>query len=473
MKICNCLSDISAYLKDIPKEWRDGIVKALCYVLSTEDDDTSCIPIKRCETLTSLSPFIKDSSDVSITYKTENGVNQLRSVDIRDALEHIMDDVDSSCLMSSGDWTLSTLVEKLQSLIDGRCGCCSTTTTTLGYSYWSSARVECIGNECFINSAISQIVSFPISYTPISGNIHLPVVANGYGYYIKAEVPYADSILLDEAPIDCFSEFCCICKTYEVDNQSDEDINIIYNDCDAIQQAVLVSIGDTIEICLCEGSLVYPETVGLTITDLGSGCNTTTTTSTTSTTSTSSTSTTSTTTAVPTTTTTTTEAPTTTTTTTSTTTTTTEAPTTTTTTSSTTTTTTEATTTTTTSTTTSTSTTTTTTAAPVNNIRIENTSLDVTIGTFELDTVAVPGSPYATPGNNADYTLVTDGTVDVFVTWGTAIGNQSVTLVDTQGISLGCFEVFNGDPTPEGTWAAVDMTGPNQLLLLVQDGICP
>lgn len=436
MKICNCLLDISAFLCDIPQEWKDGITKALCYVVSTEDDDTSCTPVKNCETVTSLSAFTKVGSVLSFTYKNENGVEQTRSFNIRDAFEGILDGVDPNCITDEDEWDEMSLIQKLQSLLDGKCNCCTTTTTTLGLTFWEATRVECIGNECFIQNSPVYIVSFPISYSPTGGNIHLPVTPDGFAYYLKAETSFSeDAISLDETPIDCLTEFCCICKTYEIDNQTGSGVSIPYNDCDATPQVIMVADGDTVQICACEGSIVAPDTDGLTITELEEGCNTTTTTS--STTST-----------------TTTAAPTTTTTSSTTTTTTTAAPTTTTTTS------------------TSTTTTTTTTVAPLNNVRVENTSLDITFDSIKLDGVEVPPGTYATPGNNANYTLATDGLVDIHVDWVAAITGQHVEIYDTNGAFVTCESIEGGDPNPFFDIIGVDMTGPSPLLFKIMDGPC-
>ena len=103
---------------------------------------------------------------------------------------------------------------------------------------------------------------------------------------------------------------------------------------------------------------------------------------------------------------------------------------------------------------------------------VSNTSLDVTVTTFELDGVTVPGS-YAGPGDpDSNHTLANDGLVDVYVVWSNAIGGQNITLVDTYGTPLTCEPVGAGDPSPNATWTNVDMTGPSPLTLTVNDGNC-
>ena len=210
--------------------------------------------------------------------------------------------------------------------------------------------------------------------------------------------------------------------------------------------------------------------------DLCSVGTTTTTTSTTSTTTTAApTTTTTTTTTTSTTTTTTTAAPTTTTTTTTTTeapttttttTTTTEAPTTTTTT----TTTTEAPTTTTTTTTTSTTTTTTTLLdAP---LRIENSSLDVSVSDVQVNSItATPltGSYPVPAGENRDLTTTQFGTQTITVTFTTAITGQNITITDSN-LAVQCQTVSTSSTF---TFPNCAVDGLTQVLISVADGVCP
>lgn len=81
----NCQADYEAYLCDIPSEWRKQIATLMCKV--TNDKYTlTCPDVKACETLTSLSPFTVDGSEVSIQYKDEKGITVVRSFDINDAI---------------------------------------------------------------------------------------------------------------------------------------------------------------------------------------------------------------------------------------------------------------------------------------------------------------------------------------------------------------------------------------------------
>ena len=68
--------------------------------------------------------------------------------------------------------------------------------------------------------------------------------------------------------------------------------------------------------------------------------------------------------------------------------------------------------------------------------------------------------------------MVTDGTVDLYIEFDTSIGGQNITIYDTNNTLLGCYAVENGDPSPNITITDVDMTGPNRLLIEVNDGFC-
>jgi hypothetical protein len=112
------------------------------------------------------------------------------------------------------------------------------------------------------------------------------------------------------------------------------------------------------------------------------------------------------------------------------------------------------------------------TPTPAGNIRIDNTSLNLTLTSFTLDGVTVPGT-YATPGTSSNHSLSTDATVDAFVSWNNPVALQYVRLFDTNGVLQSCEQTSTGDPSPFITWNAVDMTGPNPLVLELGDNFCP
>lgn len=129
MDICNCHKDLEKYLCDVPDQWREGIVKALCYVFDDKCEDDECEGVKDCETTTFLSDFTVEGNEVSISYTNERNTRTL-SFDVVELIDNALDIVDPKCLASIEDWAEMTYVERLQLLLDAQCECCTTTTTS-------------------------------------------------------------------------------------------------------------------------------------------------------------------------------------------------------------------------------------------------------------------------------------------------------------------------------------------------------
>ena len=129
MNICNCKKDLEAYLCDIPAEWREGIVNALCYVYADTCEDDVCVGIKECETLTFLSPFSVQDDTISISYKSEK-YTSTKSFDLIPVIDNTLDTVDPFCLTTDEEWADLSFVERLELLISKRCECCPPVTTT-------------------------------------------------------------------------------------------------------------------------------------------------------------------------------------------------------------------------------------------------------------------------------------------------------------------------------------------------------
>lgn len=77
----NCVEVYKSILSDIPSTWREQIAKAICNN-SGEKTEITCSDIRKCETLTSLSPFTVDENTVSISYKDEKGITVTRSFEM-------------------------------------------------------------------------------------------------------------------------------------------------------------------------------------------------------------------------------------------------------------------------------------------------------------------------------------------------------------------------------------------------------
>lgn len=114
----NCEELIGKYLCDLPSEWRTQIAKVICKFINPTVP-LNCDDVKKCETLTTLSAFTVDGSEVCITYTDENGQSHERCFSISD----IKPQLDPKCIMSQEDWDLLTWEEQIQAIIDYACDC--------------------------------------------------------------------------------------------------------------------------------------------------------------------------------------------------------------------------------------------------------------------------------------------------------------------------------------------------------------
>lgn len=120
-----CEAEISAYLKNVPKNWRDEIVKAICKIKDEAASGVVCSDVKDCETTTNLSPFTVEGTEVSVTYTNEDNVNQIRTFDTGDLISSYFNALDPKCLTTQSNWDTLNVVQKLQLIIDGQCLCCN------------------------------------------------------------------------------------------------------------------------------------------------------------------------------------------------------------------------------------------------------------------------------------------------------------------------------------------------------------
>lgn len=120
---------ICEYLKDLPSEWRDKLTGILVQI-KNDRESIDCQQVKDCETLTSLSDFTLNGTEVSIKYKDENEVTVTRTFDTSELMNNILDDIDPACLAEQTEWDNLSFVGRFQLLIDAQCGCCDSTTTT-------------------------------------------------------------------------------------------------------------------------------------------------------------------------------------------------------------------------------------------------------------------------------------------------------------------------------------------------------
>lgn len=177
MNICNCHQDLDALLCDIPKEWREGIVNALCFILQCEE--VECSDITKCQTLTTLSPFTLSGNILSITYKNEKGQIKTRSIDITPAFESILDDIDPLCLTDTETWAEMTHEERMEMIAEAMCVCCPpTTTTTTTTTSTSTTTTTTVAPDC-MSFQVTADEETELSYTDCTGAPQNEVFAVG------------------------------------------------------------------------------------------------------------------------------------------------------------------------------------------------------------------------------------------------------------------------------------------------------
>lgn len=125
----NCEQVISEYLCDVPSQWRTQIAKAICANLN-EQQSLDCEAVRNCETVTTLSAFSIEGTQVCITYMDEDRESFTRCFDWQDIQNTILDDVDPKCITSQEIWDEMTFTERIQAIIDYACTCEEITTTT-------------------------------------------------------------------------------------------------------------------------------------------------------------------------------------------------------------------------------------------------------------------------------------------------------------------------------------------------------
>lgn len=134
-------------MANIPNEWTKLLNDILCKLKGTDAD--ICHLQKDCQTVTSLSDFVQDGSNVSIIFTDEKVLPYDRQLQLEIIINHLFDNVASECIMTKEDWLNATFGEKFQAVIDDVCTCCDTTTTTTTTSTTSTttaAPVAC-GDE--------------------------------------------------------------------------------------------------------------------------------------------------------------------------------------------------------------------------------------------------------------------------------------------------------------------------------------
>lgn len=125
--------DYDEILKDLPDEWKDAIIKILLDITaSCSAGNIDCEDVKACETVTTISEWTINGTEVCIKFTNELGVEVERCFDVENILNEQLNNgnIDPGCITTPTVWDTLTYTEKFQALIDTVCNCCPTTTTS-------------------------------------------------------------------------------------------------------------------------------------------------------------------------------------------------------------------------------------------------------------------------------------------------------------------------------------------------------
>lgn len=120
---------MGAYLCNIPYQWRTQIAKVICLSIA-DQQSLDCQMVKDCETVTTLSTFSVNGTEICITYRDENGVSFERCFDIETIINNSLDGIDPKCITTQEIWDSLSYEERIQAIIDYACTCEEITTTS-------------------------------------------------------------------------------------------------------------------------------------------------------------------------------------------------------------------------------------------------------------------------------------------------------------------------------------------------------
>lgn len=132
--------DIEEILKDIPEAWRYALIDILIKI-QEERESVDCEQVRDCETVTNLSEFTFNNTEICISYTNEEGITVERCFDIENIINETLADIDPLCITTPTVWNTMSYTEKIQALVDTVCSCCPETTTTTSTSTTTTTTV--------------------------------------------------------------------------------------------------------------------------------------------------------------------------------------------------------------------------------------------------------------------------------------------------------------------------------------------
>ena len=120
MSCVNIPKEYSDLLDSIPSKWREQLL-AFFVKIKDETSLATCESLKACETLTSLSEFTIEGTNVCVTFTDESGVEITRCFDASQVLNNSLYNVDPKCIATQESWRNMTFAQKMQAIVDKIC----------------------------------------------------------------------------------------------------------------------------------------------------------------------------------------------------------------------------------------------------------------------------------------------------------------------------------------------------------------
>jgi len=197
-------------LCDIPNEWREGIVNALC--LTFQADVITCDAIRDCQTLTTFSAFTLQGTTVTVKYTNEKGSVQTSDFELTVPIQEVGADLDGDCIIFEENFLLS---DKIQAIIDAYCLCCpaptttsTTTTTTICHDYYYANQFTCELSVCTPGD-INLLVAMPCGFINTPGMYYPNEEDSSDLYQIVSTATFGEpSVHLDPSGNMSCTSFC-------------------------------------------------------------------------------------------------------------------------------------------------------------------------------------------------------------------------------------------------------------------------
>ena len=192
----NCNNDVETYLSLLPSKWRKKIAEIVCKYIICTKQSINCEDFKGCETITSISEFSQNGTELCISYTDEQGVTVERCYDFSSIINYTIDDIDQGCLATDEEWANMSYVERMQLIVDRACQECTTTTTEEVTTTTTSATTTTTTSESTTTTTAATTTTTTEEVTTTTTGEEVP--ASTFGIYNMS----TDATIEDVTPVN-------------------------------------------------------------------------------------------------------------------------------------------------------------------------------------------------------------------------------------------------------------------------------